>query len=300
MGNITLEQIIILSVILLVIFLLLLFFLIVLGNIKKVRKGVKETNESSKLTSSRIEHLDSQIQQLNQDNKEVIRVHKQIKDKSEAMNKMLEQTNKIYKEVLDKQTEFNVGDNHSFLDLNLEQVKGRPERKQSKINYEEINSPNSQEAGAHLTQILNNINSDKEQINNKISVEEEPVVKSNTTVDAFTKVDLENIKKMNKEEVYKLLLSLKDYKIILSKEEEYYLEQIELINQNKSDYTQEQRLKRKEFIYKGIKEVEEKIQYQKTLLEEVKKRKKKIQKSEEQEEKEKELDSLINGIVRKR
>ncbi len=300
MGNITLEQVIILSVILLIIFLLLLFFLIVLGNIKKVRKGVKETNESSKLTSSRIEHLDSQIQQLNQDNKEVIKVHRQIKDKSEAMNKMLEQTNKIYKEVLDKQTEFNFGDNHSFLDLNLEQVKGSPQRNQSKINYEEINSPNVQEAGEHLTQILNNINSDKEQINNKISVEEEPVVKSKSSIDAFTKVDLENIKKMNKEEVDKLLLSLKDYKIILSKEEEYYLEQIELINKNKSDYTQEQRLKRKEFIYKGIKEVEEKIQYQKTLLEEVKKRKKKIQKNQEQEEKEKELDSLINGIVRKR
>lgn len=281
LHNISLNQIII-TIILILVF--VIFCLIVLENIKKVRKSVKETNESSRNTSQKISELDKHVKRLSEDNQEFIKVHRQIKDKSETMNKMLKQTNKIYKEVLDRKTDFNTTD--EFVE----------------IDYEKINSPSkgNQQAGEHLTQMLRSINSDKESISNKINVKPKEAETNNKQFSSLTTIDMENIKLMNEEEVSKLFLTLKDYKSILNKEIDYYLEQIEQINSHKTLLSPSQRLNKKENIYNEIKEVEKKLDYQQALIEETKKRKEEIEIEKRSYEKEQELDILINDIVKRK
>lgn len=236
------------------------------------------TNRKNKVTKKEIEKLNVKMEDFLENNEKSNQISKQIKDKSEVISKILEQTNDIYREI-----------------LNIEK-ESENEIKLGDINEKEIDFSQVEKAnvlpGKHLSNLISDINEDSEMVDKEVKT---------TTEQVETKLAKEELEE---EEVLNLINNIQEYESFLSEELKYYLNEINLINENKNELQPKQRLEKKEEIYKNLKVTEEKIIEQKNLMKRIFIHKvdldAKKQECEELENEEHKLDDMINNLINKR
>lgn len=230
----------------------------------KLNKNIKDVNKNSKKTAANLKDIDNNIHNIQDNNNEVIKLHKQINDKSEVMNKMLEQTTKIYRDVLSKESEIVPEDDE--------------------IDYHSLNQ-SGEKPGKHLFEMIDNINGGA---NSKKEVKR--LGFNNLTKDDLNYLSVNELEDLNNQ--------LEEYEIVLKQEFQAYVQEIKRLNE--LNIIPAKRLKQKEQIYKRMQEIEKKLKHRNDLAQGIVEIKQSKIMDIETKHKEHELDELINNMTNKR
>lgn len=265
-------------VITLIIILILVLFIYIGLNI--INKNIKKKNNK---TSDQLSKLNTKVENIIDSNDKVVKINKQINDKSEVISKIMEQTNDIYREILKTEQ----ASHFSKKELDID----KPLLKEQGIDFSQKEQA-SIEPGEHLTELVS-------KINNSSDAKREQI-KEMTSKFNFDSKEVP----ISEKEILDLIHNLQNYESVLNEEMQYYFSEINKINENKEKLEPKVRLEKKETIFNELKLTEEKIEEQEKLMKKILLYKVEIDAITHEKEKieteENKLDDMIKKLEKKR